>query len=78
MDLQSLTAEDVQALMDQGILPEQIAQIATEQGQPIPPIIQAMMQQGPQQGPQQMQMQQDLQTAEAAGKAAPALKAISE
>ena len=58
MDLQSLTAEDVQALMDQGILPEQIAQIATEQGQPIPPIIQAMMQQGPQQGPQQMQMQQ--------------------
>jgi DNA-binding protein YbaB len=27
---------------------------------------------------QQMQMQQDLQTAEAAGKAAPALKAISE
>jgi hypothetical protein len=35
-------------------------------------LAQAMMQQ------QQMQMQQDLQTAEAAGKAAPALKAISE
>jgi hypothetical protein len=52
MDLQSLSAEDIQALMDQGILPEQIAEIAQEQGQPIPPIIEAMLQQGPQgQGP---------------------------
>ncbi len=45
MDLQSLTAEDIQALIDQGILPEQIVQIATEQGQPVPPIIEAMLQQ---------------------------------
>ena len=43
MDLQSLTAEDIDALMTQGILPEQIAQIATESGQPIPPILAAML-----------------------------------
>ena len=43
MDLQSLTIEDVDALVAQGITPEQIAQIATEQGQPIPPIIQDIL-----------------------------------
>lgn len=48
MDLQSLTADDIQALIDQGILPEQIADIAIEQGQPVPPIIEAMLQQAPQ------------------------------
>jgi len=51
MDLQSLTGDDVQALMDQGILPEQIAQIAMEQGQPVPPIIEAILQQSGPQGP---------------------------
>ena len=51
MDLQSLTEADIQSLLDQGILPEQIAEIATEQGQPVPPLVQAMIQQGPQQGP---------------------------
>ena len=43
MDLQSLGQQDVEALMQQGIMPEQIAQLAQEQGQPIPPIIQQMM-----------------------------------
>ena len=60
MDLQSLTAADIQALIDQGILPEQIAQIAIEQGQPVPPIIQSMLQgSSPSQG--QMQQQQQAQ-----------------
>jgi len=57
MDLQSLSEQDIQAIIQQGILPEQIAQIAIEQGQPVPPIVQAMMQQqtgqAPQQGPPQ-------------------------
>ena len=43
MDLQSLTAEDINALMTQGILPEQIAQIAIESGQSIPPALAAML-----------------------------------
>ena len=43
IDLQSLTQQDVEALMQQGIMPEQIAQLAQEQGQPIPPIVQQMM-----------------------------------
>jgi hypothetical protein len=43
MDLQNLSQQDVEALMQQGIMPEQIAQLAQEQGQPIPPIIQQMM-----------------------------------
>ena len=47
MDLQGLTPEDVQALMQQGIMPEQIAQLAQEQGQPIPPIIVEMLSQAP-------------------------------
>jgi hypothetical protein len=47
IDLQGLTAEDVQALMQQGIMPEQVAQLAQEQGQPVPPIIQQMMAQAP-------------------------------
>ena len=47
MDLQGLTPEDVQALMQQGIMPEQIAQLAQEQGQPIPPIILEMLSQSP-------------------------------
>jgi len=47
LDLQGLTAEDVQALMQQGIMPEQIAQLAQEQGQPVPPIILEMLSQAP-------------------------------
>ena len=63
MDLQSLTETDIQALMEQGITPEQIiaqiTELATAQGQPIPPIIEAMMQQSQgQQGPPEQQMQE--------------------
>ena len=47
MDLQGLTPEDVQALMQQGIMPEQIAQLAQEQGQPVPPVIMEMLSQAP-------------------------------
>jgi len=47
MDLQGLTGENVQALMQQGIMPEQIAQLAQEQGQPVPPIILEMLSQAP-------------------------------
>jgi len=43
IDLQTLTPEQISSLMQQGIMPEQIAQIALEQGQPIPPIIQQML-----------------------------------
>jgi len=43
MDLQNLSQQDIEALMQQGIMPEQIAQLAMEQGQPIPPIVQQMM-----------------------------------
>lgn len=47
MDLQGLTQQDVEALMQQGIMPEQIAQLAQEQGQPVPPIILEMLSQAP-------------------------------
>jgi hypothetical protein len=47
MDLQSLTAQDIQALMQQGIMPEQIVELAQQQGQPVPPIIAEMLGQGP-------------------------------
>lgn len=47
MDLQSLTADDVQALMQQGIMPEQIKELAEQQGQPVPPIILEMLAQSP-------------------------------
>lgn len=43
IDLQSLTQQDIEALMQQGIMPEQIADLAKQQGQPIPPIVQQMM-----------------------------------
>lgn len=61
LDLQSLTAEDVQTFMQQGIMPEQIAKIAQEQGQPIPPIILEMLSQSqgmaPGMAPGAMEMQ---------------------
>jgi hypothetical protein len=67
MDLQSLTETDIQALMEQGITPEQIiaqiTELAAAQGQPIPPIIEAMMQQsqGQQGSPEQQMQQQQMQ-----------------
>lgn len=47
LDLQSLTQQDLEALMQQGIMPEQIAQLAQEQGQPVPPIVLEMLAQKP-------------------------------
>ena len=65
MDLQSLTAQDIQALIEQGITPDQIAQIAVEQGQPIPPIIQSLLQeQSSQMQPQNMEQMQQMQQME--------------
>ena len=63
LDLQSLTEEQIGELVGQGITLDQIAQIAQEQGQPVPPIVQAMLDQqlqqgGPPQGPPQGQMEQ--------------------
>ena len=47
IDFQNLTQQDIEALMQQGIMPEQIAELAQQQGQPIPPIIIQMMEQTP-------------------------------
>ena len=47
IDLQGLTVENVQTFMQQGIMPEDIAQLAKEQGQPIPPVILEMLSQEP-------------------------------
>lgn len=47
IDLQGLTQQDVDALMQQGIMPEQIAQLAQEQGQPVPPIILEILSKAP-------------------------------
>ena len=57
MDLQSLTEDQINQLLSQGITLDQIAQIAQEEGQPIPPIVKAMMSQQTQvsQQPQQLQ-----------------------
>jgi hypothetical protein len=55
LDLQSLTEQQVGELLGQGITLDQIAQIAAEQGQPVPPIVQAMMQQQMQGLPEQQQ-----------------------
>ena len=43
VDYQQLTQQDIEGLMKQGVMPEQIAALATEQGQPVPPIIQQML-----------------------------------
>jgi len=62
MNLQDLTQTDIETLMQQGIMPEQLAAMAQEQGQPIPPIIQQMMNAGIQQpGAEQLQMQRTQQ-----------------
>lgn len=43
LDLQGLTREEIDALIKQGIMPEQIAQYAQQMGQPIPPIVAEML-----------------------------------
>jgi hypothetical protein len=43
IDLQSLTPEQIDALLQQGITPDQLAQFALEQGQPVPPLVQQMI-----------------------------------
>ena len=43
VDYQQLTQQDIEGLMKQGVMPEQIAELAKEQGQPVPPIIQQML-----------------------------------
>jgi hypothetical protein len=57
MDLQSLTEDQVNQLLSQNITLDQIAQIALDEGQPIPPIVKTMMEQQTQviQQPQQLQ-----------------------
>ena len=60
LDLQSLTEQQIGDLLSQGITLDQIVEIAKEQGQPTPPVVQAMLDQQLQQGgpPQQMNQQQ--------------------
>jgi len=55
MDLQSLSDEDIKALFDQGISAQQIADIAREQDQPIPPLVAAKLEEEASGQPQQMQ-----------------------
>lgn len=43
IDLQNLSQADIESLMQQGIMPEQLAEFAQQQGQPVPPIIMQMM-----------------------------------
>ena len=42
-DIQSITEAQINELVKEGIPLEQIAKVATDQGQPIPPILQSMM-----------------------------------
>jgi len=59
LDLASLTEAQIGELLGQGITLDQIAEIAKEQGQPVPPIVQAMMEQQLQQGGPSQQMNQE-------------------
>jgi len=43
MDLQSLTEEDIKELEKQGLTPKELADIAVEQGQTVPPLIAKML-----------------------------------
>ena len=43
IDVQTLTQEDIEGLMNQGVMPEQLAEIAISQGQEVPPIINQMI-----------------------------------
>jgi len=56
LNLQDLNEQQINELLGQGITLDQIAQIATEQGQPIPPLVQSMMQQQTQTLPEQQAM----------------------
>ena len=56
-DLQGITPEILNELMAQGIMPEQLAKLAQDQGQPIPPLIAQVLAQGPP-GAQGMTQQQ--------------------
>ena len=64
LDLQSLTEEQIKELIGQGITLDQIAEIAKEQGQPVPPIVQALMEQQLQQGGPSQQMNQEQMAAQ--------------
>jgi len=52
IDLQSLTQQDIESLMSQGIMLEQLVELAQQSGQPVPPILMEMIQ-ASQGGPQQ-------------------------
>ena len=60
LDLQSLTEEQIGDLLKQGITLDQIVEIAKDQGQATPPIVQAMIDKQLQEGtpPQQMNQEQ--------------------
>jgi hypothetical protein len=45
IDLQTITQQEIEMLMQQGIMPEQLADLALQQGQQIPPLVQQMMSQ---------------------------------
>jgi hypothetical protein len=64
IDLQTLTKQDIEGLIQQGIMPEDIAKMAQELGQPIPPVIaQMIMNSQPQeQQNQPIQMLRDYKT----------------
>ena len=58
IDLQSLTQQDIESLMSQGIMPEQLLELAQQSGQPVSPILMEMIQasQGKGQPPEQSGM----------------------
>ena len=56
LNLQELNEQQINELLGQGITLDQIAQIAAEQGQPIPPLVQSMMAQQTQTLPEQQAM----------------------
>ena len=45
LNLQDITEQQINELLQQGITLDQIAQIAQEQGEPIPPLVASMMEQ---------------------------------
>ena len=56
LNLQELNEQQINELLSQGITLDQIAQIATDQGQPIPPVVQSMISQQTQTLPEQQAM----------------------
>ena len=55
LNLQELNEQQINELLSQGITLDQVAQIATDQGQPIPPIVKQMMEQQTQTLPKQQE-----------------------